>query len=665
MSRRASSSADARGSRRSFLQQTAASAAALAWGDSWCHAANLSGSESPDAESDLLTLSEHVHVYCGPVQVGIVRDGHRALLIDCGDGSVDRVLTTLGIRSVEQILCTHHHRDQVCGASRWVDKGARIAVGQAERQYFDNPAEYWDEDAHLWRVYRSFRPHPLMLTEPLRVDQTLVEGQEIRFGAAKIRVTNTPGHTDGSISFVVDADGQRVIFCGDLMAGAGQIWDVYSLQRGFERGGDSVGGYHGFMGDQSRLKDSLSKVVQQSPAVLVPSHGPVIRQPEQAVRLLTERLDACYENYTSISALRHYFPNLLAEFAGRPSQMPIRPGLPVPDCLRHFGTTWTMVSESGGALVMDVGSDHVVKHLQGMLDREEIRSIDGLWVTHYHFDHTDGIPLFQKTFDCPTYVDRTLAQVLQQPRAWRLPCLATMPIRIDHLLDDGQSWQWREFKLTSYFYPGQTLYHAALLAERDDLRMLFVGDSHTMAGNDDYCAQNRNFLGRGKGFQYCLSLIEKLQPTHMFNCHVQDAFTFTDDEIRFMRQALDRREQLVGQLVPWDHANYGTDDSWVRCFPYTQIALPGSTVKIDVVVTNHAEHDQATRCRAVLPSGWGGEASDWQTAIIPAGHEQSLSLTIKVPADLQPGRVVIPVDIQHGRWQLPQFREAILDVRAV
>jgi glyoxylase-like metal-dependent hydrolase (beta-lactamase superfamily II) len=662
MSRHASFSTGERESRRRFLQQAAASTAAVALGDAWSVAAELYGSRSADSVPETLQLSEHVSVYCGPVRVGIVRDGQRALLIDCGDGSVSEVLPKLGIQSVDQILCTHHHRDQVCGASRLARSGSRIAVPEAEREYFANPADYWNDDAHLWRVYRSFRPHPLMLTEPLHVDQTLADGQEIRFGAAKIRVISTPGHTDGSVSFLVEADGQRVVFCGDLMAGAGQLWDVYSLQRGFERGGGSVGGYHGFMGDQWRLKDSLSKTLQSRPVALVPSHGPLIDQPEQAVRLLLERLDACYENYVSISALRHYFPNLFSEFADRPGQMPIRPGLPVPDCLRHFGTTWMLVSESGAALVMDVGSNRQVEQIQGMLDRGEIGSVDALWVTHYHFDHTDGIPLFQQTFDCPCYTDRRLAEVLVQPRAWRLPCLAPDAIRVDHPLEDGHQWQWREFKLTSFFYPGQTLYHSALFAERGDLRMLFVGDSHTMAGNDDYCAQNRNFLGRGQGFQYCLSLLEKLKPTHMFNCHVNDAFTFTTDEIRFMRETLDRRERLFGELVPWDHANYGTDDSWVRCFPYTQTARPGTTVKIDVVVTNHSAHARTTRCRAVLPSPWGSEPTDWSRAQIPAGDEGSLSLSVALPAELAPGRLVIPVDVQHGDWNLPQFREAIIEI---
>jgi glyoxylase-like metal-dependent hydrolase (beta-lactamase superfamily II) len=158
----------------------------------------------------VIRLSEHVSVYRGPIQVGIVRDGQRALLIDCGDGSVSQVLPELGIQSVDQILFTHHHRDQACGAYPLAASGSQIGVPVGEKDHFANPADYWNDDAHLWRVYRSFRPHPLMLTEPLRVDQTLAEGQEIRFGAAKIQVISTPGHTDGSISFVVDADGQRV-----------------------------------------------------------------------------------------------------------------------------------------------------------------------------------------------------------------------------------------------------------------------------------------------------------------------------------------------------------------------------------------------------------------------------------------------------------------------
>ena len=71
---------------------------------------------------------------------------------------------------------------------------------------------------------------------------------------------------------------------------------------------------------------------------------------------------------------------------------------------------------------------------------------------------------------------------------------------------------------------------------------------------------------------------------------------------------------------------------------------------------------QATACRAVLPKTWGGNATDWSSAEVPAKTEKSLTLTIQVPAGVPAGRYVLPIDVKHGPWDLPQFAEAIVDV---
>jgi glyoxylase-like metal-dependent hydrolase (beta-lactamase superfamily II) len=649
-------------SRRQFLQVAAASAAAWTLGD--LRAADGPHASQSASTAKVTTISEHLSVFHGPINVGIVRDGERALLIDCGDGRVAEALLGLGVKSVAKIAFTHHHRDQACGAYLLAAAGAKIGVPADEQEYFAEPAKYWSHDENHWRVYRSFRPHHLMLTEPLPVDETYTDGAEWSFGPAKIRVLSTPGHTDGSVSYVVEVDGQRVIFSGDCIYDVGQVWEIYSLQKGFEKGGTQIGGYHGFMGDRWRLVESLQHVKQSQPGLLIPSHGRVMSEPAKAIDALAERFEKCYENYVGISALRHYFPALFTDYAGRPNQMPIRPGVKPPDCLRHFGTTWMLLSKSGAAFVMDIGSTGAFQQLKNMLAQGEIKSVDAVWVTHYHFDHTDGIPAFQKEFDSPCITDKRLAEVLVNPQAWRLPCLAPEPIRVHQPMEDGQSWQWHEFKLTSYFYPGQTRYHAALLVEGDGLRMLFVGDSHTMSGIDDYCAQNRNWLGRGVGFQYCLSLIEKLQPTHIYNCHVDPAFTFTADEIRFMRQNLDEREKLFGESVPMDHANYGLDESWVRCFPYSQEAKPGQRLQLQIVITNHSAKPQSASCRAVVPKALGGESTAWVQDTVPEKTEKPLAVELSIPATVAPGRYVIPIDVKFGPWDLPQFAEAIVDVLA-
>lgn len=623
-----------------------------------CLAWVLGLADAPAAgEAPALTrLTEHVWVYRGAVNVGIVRDGPRALLIDCGDGQVQEALIAAGVSRVEQILFTHAHRDQACGAAALLAAGARTCVPAKERALFEAVEEYWRSPKNRWHLY-SHRP-AMVLAEPIRVDGVCAEGQELGFGPARIRVLETPGHTDGSVSFVVEADGQRVIFCGDTLYGPGQLWDAWSLQKG-----TLTSDYHGFLGARSNLVASLQRLKSAQPHRLVPSHGPLVDQPDKAVDTLIARLDRAYDQYVAVSALRHYFPKLFAEYAGRKDHMPFAPTKPPPDCLRHVGTSWILVSRDQAAFVMDCGGPKVIEALQAWQAKGEIRSVEGLWITHYHDDHVDAVPKFQQTFDCPCLTDRHVAQVITDPMAWRLPCVSPGKVRVDRPTRDGESWTWHEFKLTAYHFPGQTLYHAGLLVEQGALRMFFAGDSFTPAGIDDYCAWNRNWLGRGVGFDRCVALLEKLRPTHIFNCHVADAFQFTRQQYRFLRANLAERERLFAELFPWDHPNYGLDEAWVRCHPYEQEVPPGGRARIRVVVTNHSSRSHRAEARAVLPAGLGGKATGWTSSAIPKKTEGQLPLEILVPTGAVPGRYVVPVDLRYAGWTLPQFKEAIVVVR--
>ena len=653
--------ANAEFSRRELLRRAglgaialaASSASAVTFGTG-CHRSGPAGG-APMA-SDVTKLSDHLFIYRGPVNVGIVRDGAKALLIDCGDGRVAEALGPMGVQSVDQVIFTHHHRDQACGAWRLAAKGARLGVPAAERDYFDNVAAYWANPQSRWHLY-NVHPHHLMLAEAVPVGMTYAAGDTFTWGPAALRVLSTPGHTDGSASYVVDCDGRRTVFCGDAIAAAGQVWDVHSLQKGTQ-----TTDYHGFLGARPQLVESLGRIKAAGAAALVGSHGSIMADPAAAIDGLVAALDRCYDKYVAISALRHYFPKLFAEYAGRKDHMPIRKGKAVPGCLRHFGTTWMLVSKDKAAFVMDCGSADAVREIRKRMDAGEIHSVEALWVTHYHDDHVDGIPDFQKAFDCPCITDRSVAAVITDPPAWRLPCNSPHKARVDRATADGESWPWHEFKMTAYHFPGQTLYHAGLLVEGEGLRMFFCGDSFTMAGIDDYCAGNRNWLGRGVGFDRCVALIEKLKATHIFNPHVDEAFDFTDEQCRFMRANLAERERLFGQLVPWDHANYGTDEPWVRCHPYEQQAAPGKEVTFDVVVTNHSASSRTVACRTAPPRAWlpAGAPGDWVRGEVPAKAEGRVRLSLGIPESSPSGRYVIPVDVVYGDRDLPQFTECVL-----
>jgi glyoxylase-like metal-dependent hydrolase (beta-lactamase superfamily II) len=614
----------------------------------------------------LTQLGANLFVYHGAIQAGIVRQGRRALLIDLGAGGVRDALSELGIEQVERILFTHHHRDQASGVGPLAASGTQVIVPAAEKEWFARVEGYWGDPASRWHLYDS-RPQ-LVLAQSIPVHGTVQGGDVIEWGGATISVLDTPGHTDGSVSYQVDVKEGRYLFCGDVLYGEGQIWDLYSLQKGWE-----TRDYHGFMGDRGRLISSLQALRSANARALIPAHGPIVTEPARAIDLLCDRLAACYDRYVAISALRYYFPAMFAGYqvpsglgsgAGvrwRPDLMPVREGRPYPAFLRHVGTSWIVSSADGAAFVVDCGSEEVVRAIQGMQAEGTLGTVEWLWITHYHDDHVDAIPQFRAAFGCPIVADESVAQVVERPLAWRLPCISPVAVPVDRHTRHAESWPWHGFTVTAYHLPGQTLYHGGLLLEGRGTRVLFAGDSFTMAGIDDYCPGNRNFLGREAGFDASVALVETLKPDVVLNCHVDAAFDFSGPECAFMRANLAERERLYGELLPWDHPNYGLDESWVRCFPYEQEVAPGERVQLEVVLTNHSGEEREAVCRPVLPESWPVDLAA-RGAMIPSKAERGVGFTFTVPAGASPGRWVVPVEVTYGGRPLGQFREAILVV---
>jgi len=501
----------------------------------------------------LTTISQHLFIYRSIVNVGVIHRGEEALLIDIGDGSVVDVLAGGGIRWVDGVLFTHHHRDQAIGASRVLAGGGWTGAPEAERTLFEDVGSYWSDPKNRWHVYH-FRPHNV-LTEPVPIHRTFVDGDTLRWMPARITALSTPGHTDGSMTYLVDVDGQRIAFCGDLIFDEGQILELYSLQKGF--GG--LSDYHGFMSAWREVIASLRRIESTGATALVPSHGNIIRDPKSAIDLLETRLQAVYENYLSTSALWYYFPDLLREQSPTAKPAAIAPLRASPPFLRHVGTSWMVQSDSGRLLVMDCGSEEVVKQVETWLVGGEIQAVDALWITHYHDDHVDAVPQFRQRFRCPIIAEQSVAQVVSQPENWRLPCLSPWAIPVDRVVKHGETWRWQEFTLTAYHFPGQSLYHGGLLVEGNGLRLFFCGDSLTPTGLDDYCAFNRNLLGEGVGYDFCLQLLGELQPDMLFNCHVDAPFAPSSADLRRWRDLLKERVAWLKHLLPYEDPNDGID----------------------------------------------------------------------------------------------------------
>lgn len=610
----------------------------------------------------LIELGDNLYVHRGAINVGILRDGNRALLIDYGDGDIASSLRRLGISQIDTVLITHYHRDQASGLTPPAEptgRPGRIIAPARERACLEDVGAFWRDPARRWHLY-DFRPSTLMLAQPLQIDQGCQEGDRLDWGSWQIPVINTPGHTDGSVSYLVQGGDRRAVFCGDVIYGPGQIWDGYSLQQGGHFGERTIRDYHGFLGARTALAHSLERLRGARADALVPSHGVIMNQPIAAIDALLKNLNAAYESYAAIAALRYYFPEMFPEFADRRGFLLASDGIAPPPFIHHLGTTWILVSQTGAALVMDCGARSVIEGIQKLRASGTFDVVDAFWISHYHDDHVDEAPLFQETFPCVTIAEEHVAAIITEPRAYQLPCLSPATVRVDRSVRSGESWDWHEFRLTAYHFPGQTLYHGALLVEGRGSRQFFIGDSFTPCGIDDYCAGNRNLLGTGRGFEACLQLVEDLRPDFLFNCHVDPAFTFTPEQIRFMRENLTARRSSFQQLLPWDDPNYGLDEHWVRVYPYEQDISPGQTAALSVEITNHSAVDQPAACALAAPPGWRTEPVG--PAIILAQEDGAIPLTISVPLDASAGRYVIPISVTYAGRRLGQFREAILVV---
>ena len=223
-------------------------------------------------------LSDHLYIHHGHVNTGILRDGNSALLIDPSGTTLPATLSELGITKVEQILFTHHHRDNTAGFP--IAESIRVGVPEKEASWFTEVNTFWNDPQYRWHLY-NYHPHNLMLASAISVTETYTEGAQIKWGPASLKVLETPGHTDGSVTYLIDVDDKHFAFTGDLIYDEGKLWDLYSLQKG-----QQTTDYHGFLGARDELKESLEKVRQVSPIALIPTHGVVMNNPDRAIDAL-------------------------------------------------------------------------------------------------------------------------------------------------------------------------------------------------------------------------------------------------------------------------------------------------------------------------------------------------------------------------------------------
>jgi len=608
-----------------------------------------------------IQLSEHVLFMPGLINcASIEKDNSRIVVY--GD-PVEK------IKNAEMVLFTHGRRDVLWAGRKLVKNGATAVIPEGAADNFTNVEKFWID--FTTRRYHDYASQGTKIpTKSLKIGRTVKAGENFSWKGIPITVIDTPGYTRQAVSYLIEIDSIKYAFVGDIIYGNGKIFDLYSLQDAVPEA--KIGGYHGWAGRMCILINSLRKVAVMKPDILVPVRGPVIRNPSEAINLLIERLQAVYKNYLSISAGRWYFRDnydILARLVlGQNPKVNWMPWAEViknnpPEWIVPISNSRLIISEDRRGFLVDCGSRGIVEQVVNLKDAGKLTGLDGLFITHYHDDHTNNVAACLKEFNCPVYATGPVVDILEHPGRYRLPCLTPNPITNIKLMPEASKIRWKEFTFTFHDFPGQTIYHDSLLVEKDNAeKIFFIGDSFTPSGIDDYCLLNRNLLHESMGYFYCLSFLKKIPPgTLLINQHVVEPFSYSEQQIDLMTETLTRRKALLAELLPWDEPNYGIDERWIRFYPYGCKTTPGRRIHLSLKAFNHSNSSHTVSFALNLPAGFKAESKTANLTIAPRTEKQA-DFNLVVDSSVVPGTYVITADVQQGHWDLRKWTEAIIEV---
>ena len=649
-------------SRRSFLKAVGTAAAvspvqnSSASQDSRSSAATGRRSVfSPSAE--ITRLSDNLYVLEDTCNVYLVRDGNHGLLIDFGSGRILDLLPQLGITRIDWVLHTHHHRDQCQGDFKAAERSIPIAVPAHEKHLFADAENFWRNRRvfHLYYVRNDFNT----ITEDIPVAAVLQDYGTFKWGNRDIFVLPTPGHTLGSVTLVVDIDGKRTAFAGDLLHSPGKIlnlWDTQVTYGGAE--GIDLGAY------------SLARLREQKPALLCPSHGAPMPDPDKAIEQTVDRLVEYYKFQT-----------------GNNPSLSFRGYAVSPHLIAHHLTTssfYAILSRSGKAMFIDYGSasglhfasferatsvsDRIrfVEHnIEDLRARFGMQSIDVAMPSHMHDDHLNGFPHLSRRYGTRIWCYENMVDILENPRGMNLGCILGEPIKVSRSFRTGEHFKWEEYDFEVTHSPGHTEYQMALFVTIDGARVAFSGDAFFQPSDPTQGVLRHNLIFRNhvesdSHIKSIRNLIEH-EPAVIAPGHGRP-FLVSREELLATEQKMRQQERVFGGLIADPDANFGLDPSWCSIYPYQMIIKPGDVATAEIRVRNYRKVPIRMEVALVAPLEWRIEP-DVLRFLVPEASMEAQAFRLQVPRDWHPAspRFAIAADVVCDGRYLGQITEAVVD----
>ncbi len=380
-------------------------------------------------------------VWTDTCNVYVFRDGNAALLVDLGDATVLNHLAEIGVDHVEWVLFTHHHREQCQGIDRVDRRQTKVAGPKAEQDLFETPTafrKWFPTLGDRYSVYGASYVRPPR--SPISLDRALEAGDVVSWHGHEIQCRDTPGHSPGSMTYLIRGSDQTIALTGGIMHDGAKLttWFDTEWDYGFAKGVDT-------------LVKTVEQLISLKPDLVLPSMGPAIRDPQPQLQTYREKLIAFRSNY-----VRGY-PVFDSTEQDRDSISIPTPVPLISQVTPHLfklshktqGKNFAIiVSDSGRGLILDCGllSDAMLEEIiTGMRATLGLKEIDAFWISHMHGDHFLLGPTLREKFGAKSWTLDRIADKCEHPRRYDYAALVSayeggfdgMPI--DKSFRDGES----------------------------------------------------------------------------------------------------------------------------------------------------------------------------------------------------------------------------------
>ena len=602
----------------------------------------------------LMELSPHLLRARDTCNVYLLRHGPDAILVDFGAGAVLDALPD-GEAPPRAVVVTHHHRDQVQGLGRAVATGMEIWVPPVERELIETVDQHWQSRA----IANSYdvRQDRFSLLESVPVTGSVPEYRELELGAVRLRPVPTPGHTIGSVSYLAEVDGQRVAFVGDLLYAPGKVWSLAATMWSY--------GEHG--GAAATIL-SLLALKRERLDLLLPSHGEPIRDVDAAIDRTVDELWRLLDFRGSHRELGEWIDRPFVSLT--------------PHLLQNrtsFSLSYVLVSRSGKALLLDYGYDAIADvpnvtdrsarrpwlySLEALKREHGVTSVDVVLPTHYHDDHVAGFNLLREVEGTQVWAPEHIADVLEDPTRYDLPCLWYDAIPVARRLPRQGTVRWEEFEIGVHELPGHTAFAAAYSFEVDGTRVVASGDQQNMAWGRqplperlNYIYPNRVSLG---DFVRSARLYAEIDPELMIGGHWPPRWV-APDYLEMLAEQGELMDELHRSLLPLEEVDLGLEGFAARIEPYRSEIPGGEAFELEVWVRNPFPQPDEVHVRLAVPDGWRADPPEQRVGL--AGRADG-TLRFRVQPSPQPvRRARIAADVTVGSQPFGQQAEALVTVR--